>query len=81
MPTDAFILSILRSLFESHPRLAPVFATYDMMLGVGTYHVMRSIERICVEHRAANAAKVPKAKAAAGLAKSPVGKGVEKGER
>ena len=71
MPTDAFILSILRSLFESHPRLAPTFAAYDLMPDIGTHHLMRNIERICVKHRAAAATRPPKAKAAVGLSKAP----------
>eukprot|EP00959_Pyramimonas_sp_CCMP1952_P010212 213782-Pyramimonas_sp.AAC.1 len=71
MPTDAFILPIIRSLFESSHRLAPAFAACDLMPDIGTHHLMKNIERICAEHRAAAATMPPKVKAAAGLSKTP----------
>eukprot|EP00959_Pyramimonas_sp_CCMP1952_P299397 6261995-Pyramimonas_sp.AAC.1 len=71
MPTDAFILFILRFLFDSNHRLTPTLAACDLMPDIGTHHLMENIERICVEHRAAAATRPPKVKAAAGLSKTP----------
>ena len=46
MPTDAFLLAMIRFLFAANPRLAPIFATYDLVPRASPDYVMKSLQKV-----------------------------------
>ena len=79
MPSEAFLLGMLRSLFGNQAKLAPIFATYDLLPNVGPQFLMESLMRTCIDFRA-NQVLRPQSKARANAATGDKGGGKARGK-
>ena len=52
LPSDGMVAGMLRFLFQSNSKVAPILASFDLMQGTSSEHLLGAIERLCIEHRA-----------------------------
>ena len=54
MPSDAFILGMIRTLFSGISKLSPIFMTFDMIPNLQPQYLLDTIVRTCAEVRSNN---------------------------
>jgi len=80
MPSEAFLLGMLRTLFGNVSKLAPVFTTYDLLPNMAPQHLMDTLMRTCSEFRASQSIKNKAPSKAIASAATGGGKGDSKGK-
>ena len=80
VPSDAYVLGMLRTLFCDINKLSPVFTTYDLLPGMQPQYLLDTIMKTCVEYTSHNsiqnnAPSKAHANAASGAGRKSGGKG------
>ena len=60
MPSDVFVLGMLRSLFGGINKLSPIFLTFDLLPNMQPQYLLDTIMKTCVEYRSNQNLKAPK---------------------
>ena len=80
MPSDAFVLGMLRSLFGGISKLSPIFLTFDLLPNMQPQYLLDTIMKTCVEYRSNQNLKAPKVPPKANANGAVDGKGGGKGK-
>ena len=76
LPSDGMITGMIRYLFHANPKVAPILASYDLVQGASSAHLLAALESLCIEHRTSVAATKTKEKA---LVSTGAGRDKDKG--